>query len=58
MVYRQLRDFKGGLPDKLMMFRDGVSEGEVDRVLELEVAAIKGKSPAIPSRSVRFQNGH
>ena len=32
----------GGLPDKLIVYRDGVSEGEYWKVMDAEVGAIKG----------------
>lgn len=51
MVERHLVRLDGALPDKIIFFRDGVSEGELDRVLEVEVDAVKGAR--IPCRLLR-----
>jgi len=41
MVEIHLLNYEGGLPDKIVFFRDGLSEGELERALDLEVAYVK-----------------
>ncbi|KAL7418033.1 Piwi domain-containing protein [Mrakia frigida] len=41
MVKIHLLNYEGGLPDKIIFFRDGLSEGELERALDLEVDYVK-----------------
>lgn len=44
MVKIHLLNYEGGLPDKIIFFRDGLSEGELERALDLEVDYVKSAS--------------
>jgi eukaryotic translation initiation factor 2C len=52
MVHSQLLKFQGNmkaLPEKIIMFRDGVSEGQYSHCVKMEAKAIKEAAAKFPN---------